>query len=87
MNEQNDPTVQILENATRDDVRPGDHMVWESSETEYGVTIMTRREGIADYRDALGNWHTKYGGDITMVEGDDITLTIRRPVTSKESAL
>lgn len=74
------PRVQIIENVTRDDVRPGDHMVWEHTETFHGVTRTVRREGIAHHRDELGDWQTGDDGLITDGEDEGITLTIRRPV-------
>ena len=75
-----EPRVQTIENAARADVRLDDHVTWEVTETLAGVTRTTRREGIAHHRDAFGNWCTKHGGDITIDEGEDVTITIRRPV-------
>ena len=75
-----DPRVETIENATRDDVRPGDHITWEEAETTCGVTRNTRREGIAHHRDSLGDWVTAEGGWLTVGEGEGVTLTIRRPV-------
>lgn len=80
MNEKNDPNVQVIENATRDDVRPGDHVVWEESDTERGVTSIIHREGVAHDRDSQGDWCTEEGLYITAGEGEDVTLTIRRTV-------
>lgn len=78
MTTHHDPNVKIIENATRDDVRPGDHLirahVWETC----GVTVTDRREGIAHYRDDEGDWRTKEGMWLTHREGEDTTLTIRR---------
>ena len=73
-------TEKIIENATRDDVRPGDHLTWERVVTTAGVTYTTRREGIAHRRDASGNWSTEDGQRITAGKGEHATLTIRRPV-------
>ena len=73
-------TEKIIENATRDDVRPGDHLTWERVTTAFGATYTTRREGIAHHRDARGNWSTEDGQRITAGMGGHITLTIRRPV-------
>lgn len=79
MNEQtNDPNVKIIENAALDDVRPGDHVVWEESDTERGVTSIIHREGVAHDRDSQGDWCTEEGLYITAGEGEDVTLTIRR---------
>ena len=74
----NDPTVKIIENATRYDVRPGDHITWERVTTIDGVTITTRYEGIARFRDEGGDWWTGEGMYITA--DDAATLTIRRAV-------
>lgn len=80
----NDQNMQIIENATRDDVRPGDHIVWEHTETFRGVTRTVRREGIAHHREQLlDDWVTGDDGLITDGEGEDITLTIRRPITKE----
>lgn len=75
-----DPRVKIIENATRDDVQAGDHVVWESTETNHGVTNTYRREGIAHHRDGWGDWRAAEGGLITNGEGQRGTITIRRPV-------
>ena len=50
-----------------------------------GVTRTVRREGIAHHRDSFGAWWTEDRGLITNSEG--IALTLRRTVTSEESAL
>ena len=76
MNEKNDPNVQVIENATRGDVRPGDHITWERVTTIDGVTITTRYEGIARYRDEGGDWWT--GGGMYITTDDAATITIRR---------
>ena len=76
MNEKNDPNVQVIENATRGDVRPGDHITWERVTTIDGVTITTRYEGIARFRDEGGDWWT--GGGMYITTDDAATLTIRR---------
>ena len=78
MNERNNQTVQIIENATRADVRPGDHITWERVTTIDGVTITTRYEGIARCRDEGGDWWTGEGMYITA--DDAATITIRRAV-------
>lgn len=82
-----DPNVKTIENATPDDVLPGDHLTWETTRKVNGVTVKDRREGTAYSRDDYGDWHTMGGGLLTgrMVSG--VTLTIRRTVASKESAL
>lgn len=71
-------SVRIIEGATRDDVRPGDHISWEWHRERSGVTIVTRREGIAHHRDEEGDWRTAEGEWLTKGEG--VALTIRRPV-------
>ncbi len=84
MGEQNDPNVKIIENATRDDVLAGDHIIWQEFETERGVTSITHREGIAHYSDSAGDWHTREGEHITTAEGEGITITIRRTVVDDQ---
>lgn len=81
MNEQN---VQIIENATRDDVRPGDHVTWEWTREHGDMSVTNARSGIAYHRDADGDWWTKGGMFITDWNKEGPTLTIRRPIT-KES--
>lgn len=87
MNEQSNPTVKIIENASLDDVRPGDHITWDLTWTHRDVTLTNRREGIACHRDEFGDWWGKDGGCITVDGQAGATLTIRRTVASKESAL
>ena len=76
MNTHTDTNVKIIENATRYDVQPGDHITWERVTTIDGVTITTRYEGIARFRDEGGDWRAKDEACITIGEGT--TLTIRR---------
>ena len=73
-------TEKIIENATRDDVRPGDHLTWEQTWEEGGARITIRREGIAATRAANGDWFTEDGMRIATGEGEGITITIHRPV-------
>lgn len=80
MDETTTPRMQTIENATRADVRPGDHIVWEHAETFHGVTRTVRREGTAHHRDQEGDWCTKEGLWITNGEDEGTTLTIHRPV-------
>ena len=80
MNEKNDPNVQVIENATRGDVRPGDHLILETPRLWRDVTITTRREGIAHHRDGDGDWCTEDGVWLTDFSDASGTLTIRRPV-------
>ena len=71
-----EPNVQIIENATRDDVRPGDHITWMHVEEIDSVATKHHREGIAHHRDRDGDWRAKDEACITIGEGT--TLTIRR---------
>ena len=81
MSKKNETNVQVIENATRADVRPGDHITWEQTEVRYGATRFTRREGIAHHRSSpVGDWVTDENGWLTDGEGMGITITIRRPV-------
>ena len=83
MSKKNEPRIQVIENATRDDVRPGDHLTWTRVREHGGVITKTSREGIAYRCDRDGNWHPEGGAWITWGEGEDITLTIRRPITEE----
>ena len=83
MKEQNEPNAQTIENATPDEVRQGDHITWEETDTRKGVTRTVRREGIAHHRDSFGEWWTEGRGLITNCEG--ITLTIRRPALNGDA--
>ena len=75
--------VQVIENASLDDVRPGDHITWDDVEEEHGITCTLRREGIAHHRDLDGDWWTEDGMWVTSGEGEGIALTIRRPTTKE----
>ena len=80
MNENTNPDVKTIENATRDDVRPGDHITWTRVWERDGVAVKIIYEGIAHHRaDDDNDWWTKGGMYITNGEGDGTTLTIRRP--------
>lgn len=83
MSKKNKTTVQVIENARPEDVRPGDHIVWEHTETFHGVTRTVRREGIAHHRDQLDDWLTGDDGLITDGEGEGVTIKIRRPITEE----
>ena len=78
MNTHPDTNVKIIENATRADVRPGDHITWEEATKERGVTRTVRREDIAHHRDVSGDWRTEEDRWLTDGEGEGITITIRR---------
>lgn len=80
MNEKNDPNVQVIENATQDDVRPGDHLILERPRLWRDATITDRREGIAHHRDAARDWCTEDGVWLTDFSDASGTLTIRRPI-------
>ena len=84
MNKKNETSVQIIENARLDDVRPGDHVTWDDVEEEHGITCTLRREGIAHHRDLDGDWWTEDGMWITGGAGEGITITIRRPGPVKQ---
>lgn len=78
MNEKNETAVQIIENATREDVCPGDHITWKWVQEFGGATIKSSHEGIAHHRDGDGNWWTEDGMWLTDREGEGTALTIRR---------
>ena len=83
MNTHTDTNVKIIENATRADVRPGDHVTWERAQRPDGATIYERREGIAHHRDSFGDWCTEGGARLASLSGTGITITIRRPITKE----
>ena len=87
MDELNTPTVETIENATRGDVRPGDHLILETPRMWRDVTITTRREGIAHHRDGDGDWCTEDGVWLTDFSDASGTLTIRRPVQELPTGL
>ena len=73
--------VQIIENASLDDVVPGDHITWERVRGRMGaVTMLERREGIAHHRDKDGDWYTENDVWLAGLGGADVTITIRRPI-------
>lgn len=76
----NESNVKIIENATRDDVRPGDHIIWEQTWTVHDVTTTQRNEGVAHAHDRDGDWYTESGTYITNYWASNYTLTIRRTV-------
>lgn len=83
MNTHTDTNVQIIENATLDDVRPGDHITgtrrtWGMC----GVTYFERCEGVAHHRHSDGRWETAQNGWLPNPEGNDVdvTITIRRTI-------
>ena len=80
MNTHTDTHVKIIENAARADVRPGDHITWEQTQSPDGATIYERREGIAHHRDSFGDWCTEGGTRLASLSGAGITITIRRPI-------
>lgn len=80
MNTDTDTRVKTIENATLDDIRPGDHITWSEMWESRGVTTTKKREGIAHRRDADGDWCTEEGAWITDLSGDAVTITIRRTV-------
>ena len=80
MNEKNEAAVQVIENASLEDVLPGDHLTWECVMVHGGLTMTNRREGIASYRNVSGDWWTAEDMSITEGNEDDTTLTIRRTV-------
>ena len=75
-----EPNMQIIENASRDDVCTGDRIIWERAWEREGVTYLERCEGIACYRDSDGDWRTAEGRFVTDGERVGTTITIRRTV-------
>lgn len=81
-----DSTVQVIENATEDDVRPGDHVTWENTWEERGSSVTVRREGIAAHRGTYGDWYTQKGAWVAGLDGANATLTIRRTLPAQEAS-
>ena len=76
--------VQIIENASLDDVVPGDHIIWERVRGRMGaVTMLERREGIANHRDKDGDWYTENDVWLAGLEDAVVTITIRRPINKE----
>ena len=84
MSENTDHNMQVIENATRDDVRPGDHITWEQTWTVHDMTATQRREGVAHARDRDGDWYTERGAYITNYWASNGTVTIRRPIPTDD---
>lgn len=81
MNENTKTDVQVIENAGPDDVQAGDYVIWERIRRRIGVaTMLERREGIAHHRDDYGDWYTENHAWLAGLDGNDATITIRRPV-------
>lgn len=76
--------VQIIENATEDDVRAGDHITWDHVSKEGDVTVTVRREGVAQRHDIDGHWRTEEGRGLTWGASWGATFTIRRPITKED---
>lgn len=72
--------VQTIENASLDDVSPGDHITWTRVWERDGVAVKIIYEGIAHHRGDDDDWWTKGGMYITNGEDEGVTITIRRPV-------
>lgn len=79
-----DTNVKIIENASLDDVRPGDHLTWKWVQEIDGVTVKSSHEGIAHHQDECGDWWTEGGMWLTSVGAG--TLTIRRTVQDLPTA-
>lgn len=84
MSENTDRNIQVIENASSDDIRPGDYVIWEWVWERRDTIRAERVEGVAHHRDTYGNWHTVRGMWVAGAAGERTTLTIRRPI-SKEN--
>lgn len=69
---------ETIENASLNDVQPGDYVVWEYAREVGGVTEKDSRAGVAAYRSGRGDWHTESDARITWGEYEGVTITIRR---------
>ena len=83
MSKKNETGFQVIENATEDDVRAGDYVIWEYTLESRGATIFDGRKGIAHHRDAEGYWRAEEGAYITDGDGEGVTITIHRPITEE----
>ena len=83
MSNKNETDIQVIENASPDEIQTGDHVVWEWVGSGRGVSVTERREGIAHHRDWTGGWCTEDDGWITDLEDKGFTITIRRPLTKE----
>lgn len=80
MSENTETRTETIENATLDDVRPGDRLTWARTKVLGGVTSTESHEGIAHHHDGDGDWLTKDRVWITDAARTGFTLTIRRTV-------
>lgn len=78
MSEPTNSNVQVIENASMYDVRPGDHITWEKTRVVRSVTATEIREGIAHHRNEDDAWCAEDGMWIAPCDGEGITITIRR---------
>ena len=79
-----EPNLKIIKNATRADVRSGDHLTWKWVQEIDGVTVKSSHEGIAHHQDECGDWWTEGGMWLTSVGAG--ALTIRRAVQELPTA-
>lgn len=73
-----EPNVQVIENASPDDIQAGDHLIWERTHTDRGVTFLDRRECTAQHCNPDGEWWTEGLAWIWWGTAEGGTLTIRR---------
>ena len=73
-----EPNVKVINNATRNDVRPGDRLLRRDVGQCGDVTVVETREGTASYRNVHGDWFSADDIWLTDGEGEGVTLTIRR---------
>ena len=79
----NKAKAQTIKNASPDDIRPGDYVVWSEAWEVRGVALTDRREGTAHHRNEDGDWCAESGMWITGAEWTGSTITIRRPITEE----
>ena len=77
-----DPNIQIIENATLDDIQAGDHVIHLEVLNYSGITVTGRREGIAHHLDKDGDWCTEEGEWIICETDEDDVITIRRAINT-----
>lgn len=83
--------VEIIDNATLDEIIPGDTVIWKSTVNDFGVQTIYSREGTAHHQSKSGEWYTSNGGWITDGAGFSISITIKRvnqkPPTEKGTVI
>ena len=83
MSKKNETSVQIIENASSDDIQAGDYVIWSEASEYRGLTLTDLREGVAHHRNEFDEWCVEGGMWITGSEWAGSSITIRRPITEE----